>query len=181
MSWSLYSDDNIHPNETGNRLVTDFVNHFYDTVDAMPMEEEAVLPKQPFFGASYETMKLLDTANTSLMTSGSFKALQVTEEFKNGWFHSTSSGNKSMKLKLECKSLFAVFQENNDNIAGNAQIYVDGQLKATMSGYRIFGWGNSMSMFVFREDFSKEHMIEVRMSPGDDKKEFALLAFGYCD
>ncbi len=182
MNWSYYADDNLHPNETGNRLVAEFVNFLFDTADTAPMDEEFALPKQPFFGASYVTMKQLDRANgDGVVTGGSFQEQQVIKEFKNGWFHSASSGNKGMKLKLICKSLFAVYKENNDNNEGSAQIYVDGQLKATMSGYRIFGWGNPMSMFVFREEDSREHTIEVRMSPGDDKKEFNLLAFGYCD
>lgn len=182
MTWSSYADDNLHPNESGNRMAAEFVNFLFDTVDAAPMDDEAMLPKQPFFGDAYITMKLLDVANNEdAVTGGSFEKLQTLKEFPNGWFHSAVSGNKSMRLKLRCKSLFALYKENNDSKAGNAQIYVDGQLKATMSGYRIFGWGNPMSVFVFREEETGEHTIEVRMSPGDEKKEFALLGFGYCD
>ncbi len=180
MSWSSYADDNIHPNESGNQLVTEFINYFYDTIDEAEPDEEAVLPKHPFFGAAYANMKLLDAENADVVTYGSFQRMQLLEEFKNGWLHDKTSGNKGMKIKLKCKSLFAIYREKNDRNEGDAQIYVDGQLKASMSGYRIFGWGNPMSVFVFREEESKEHILEIRMSPGDEQKEFAFLAFGYC-
>lgn len=181
MKWSDYSNDNIHPNDEGNRLAAELICNYYETVDGMAMDEEAdIIQDKPFFGNSFVSMKMIDSGNAPIISLGDFKKAVTIKEFQNGWVHSCNTENRSLTAKITCKSLFAVYKENNDDCEGSAQIYLDGHLKVTMSGYRIFGWNNAVSIFVFKEDTAREHIIEVRMEPDDDRKEFTLLAFGYC-
>ncbi len=181
MSWKEYSDDNIHPNESGNRIVAECIAHFYRVTDAAPEQEEALIPEQPFFGNAYTSMKLLEAGDMKPVSLGSFVKEEAIKEFRYGLVYQRNTGNKSLKIKLRCRSLFVIYKETNNSMEGDAQIFVDGRIKGIMSGYRIFGWGNPVSVFVFREDQVREHIIEVKMAPGDEGKEFTLLAFGYCD
>lgn len=43
--------------------------------------------------------------------------------------------------------------------------------------------GNRMiaDCLVLSRDDSAEHRIEIRIRQGDEQKEFAIVAFGYCD
>ncbi len=181
MTWRDYSDDNIHPNDAGNRLVAECIAHYYKLVDSMEPQEEYALPDTPFFGNSFLTMKLLDSDNVKNCTLGCFHKGMGSDSFRNRWVYHRGNGKKSFKMKLKCKSLFVVYKENNSKSEGNAQIYVDGRLKGIMTGYRVFGWGNPAVLFVFQEQSAKEHTIEVKMDPQDVGKDFTLLAFGYCD
>ncbi len=180
LQWKDYSDDNIHPNDNGNRMVAECIAHYFRTVDAMPMQREGKLPDTPFFGNAYQGMKLLDADNAVISSPGSFHLELGRDSFKKRWVYQRGRGNKSLKLKLKCKSLFVVYKENNNRMEGNAQIIVDGQVKGIMSGYRVLGWGNPVPMFVFREESVRKHTIEVKMVSGDEDKDFSLLAFGYC-
>ena len=180
LGWKDYSDDNIHPNEKGNRLVAECIAHYFRTVDSMPLQRENAFPSQPFFGSSYQMMKLLDADSADIISLGSFHKEVFWGSFKSRWIHRQGSGNESLKLKLKCRSLFAVYKENNNEMAGSAQVIVDGWIMGAMTSYRILGWGNAVSIFIFGDETVGEHTLEVKMAPGDEGKEFTLLGFGYC-
>jgi hypothetical protein len=49
-----------------------------------------------------------------------------------------------------------------------------------LSGNTSEGWGNPKTAFVFNNNESAEHTIEIKMAEGDESKEFAILGFGVC-
>jgi len=180
MSWVDYSDDNIHPNYEGHLLVTKLIMNYYETMRSKQCDEEFLGGQEPFYGESFLHMQMLDSTNMIVESMGSFESNLTIEEFENGWKYVSDTGNKCFAFRLKAKSLFAVFQVNNNISFGNAEIYIDGILKGVLLGYSLFGWNNPVTQLIFQEDKVIEHTIEIKMASGDEKKEFVLLAFGYC-
>lgn len=181
MTWADYSNDNIHPNRQGHTLVTEFIANYYEAVAAEQQGENFAIPEKHFYGNSFVNMKMLDSRNVQLISAGSYVEKYTINEFKYGWIHTANERNDSFTMKLTCKYLFIVYAENNDENAGDAEVYVDGILKSIMSGFRILGWNNPAIRLVFQEDISKEHTIKIKMSKGDETKSFNILAFGYSE
>ncbi|MHB8129288.1 MAG: SGNH/GDSL hydrolase family protein [Mobilitalea sp.] len=181
MSWRNYSDDNIHPNHEGHLLVTKLIMNYYETMILRKCDEEIVGGQEPFYGESFRHMSMLDSTNIIVESMGSFESKLTIEDFKNGWKYISGTGNKCFAIRLKSKNLFAVFQVNNDISCGNAEIYIDGVLKGVLLGYSLFGWNNPICQLIFQEEKVMEHTIEIKMATGDEKKEFVLLAFGYCE
>ena len=67
----------------------------------------------------------------------------------------------------------------NDETYGRAELYVDGVLKETMSGYQNDGWNNATVRVVFNEDDIVLHEVEIKMAKGDEDKKFTIYAIGY--
>ena len=57
---------------------------------------------------------------------------------------------------------------------------MDGKKINTVDGYNKDGWNNARLVLAVHEDVAKVHTIEIRMAKGSEKKEFTVLAMGYC-
>ena len=180
MNWSEYADDNIHPHMGGNDLITEFISHYYETVIGEEPDEEAEVPKEPFYGTAFKNMRLLDSTNLKPQSAGGFEAKDTIAEFPNGWIHTIQAENKSFLFRLEFKDLFVVYKESGNVSEGSMMVSIDGKDVNTYSGYRTFGWDNPTARLVYSEDICKEHTVEIKMAKGEEAKEFSLLAFGYC-
>lgn len=181
LKWADYADDNLHPNKNGHYLIAELIANYFKKVRVAETDEEFILPEKPFYGNSFTDITVLDSRNAKITSTGSFFAqkAETLYEFKYGWNHFNNSGNDSLVMKLNCKNLFAVYKESNSSTVGNAEVYVDGQLKCKLNGYQMFAWNNPTCKLVFSEATSIEHTIEIKMVAGDEKKEFDLMAFGY--
>jgi lysophospholipase L1-like esterase len=180
-SWSDFSNDFAHPNMSGNAMVTEFIAHYFDIADTGQWDEDITIPNEPFIGNSFTGMKMMDSSNAPVMACGAFIREQTIREFPNGWIHRPSPDNKCFLLKISCRSFFVIYKEDNNINEGNAQVYIDGSLRCTLSGYRTFGWGNPVSQIILKEEAAAKHLIEIKMAPGDEDKSFTILGFGYCE
>ncbi len=177
--WSEYSDDNIHPNGNGHKLITECIQYYFETVNLEQIDDELEVLQESFYGSDFQNIHMLDSSNIRLETMGSFEAKKTLQEFPNGWEYVQNSGNKKFIVKLNCKNFHVIYQVNNDMSMGNAEIYVDGILTGVLSGFSIFGWNNSVHKLIFQEECVMEHTIEIMMTSGDEQKTFILLGFGY--
>lgn len=180
MLWSEYAADNIHPHSGGNALTAELIRYYLDTVEAMPPDRDLQVPAVPFYGNSFLSMKMLDSENIQTVFEGGFRKVKTIDAFPNGWVHLAEAGRESFHFKLKFRSLFVVYKENRALTEGSIIIDIDGKDAGSLCGYRTFGWNNPVTGLVFREEGEKVHTVEIRMAPGDEKKEFCLLAFGYC-
>lgn len=181
ISWSDYADDNIHPHAKGNDLIVEFITHYYETVASQENDKEEELPMEPFYGTAFKNMELLEITNLKVLSMGGFQKAQTIPGFDKGWIRNKDSDNSPFTFKLNFKNLFIVYKEVGDITEGSIEICIDGEIVETYSGYRTFGWNNPAAKLVYSKDFSSDHLVEVRMTKGDEGKNFSLLAFGYCD
>lgn len=181
MSWSGYADDNIHPHIKGNDLIAKFIANYYETVSVEEIEEDIELPIEPFYGAAFKNIHLLDNNNLKVLSTGGFQKAPTIPAFPGGWIRNKQSENDPFKFNLRFKDLFIIYKEVGDITEGSINVYVDSQLVGTYSGYRTFGWNNPAARLVYVNDTSSEHLVEISMANEDEAKSFSLLAFGYCD
>lgn len=180
MTWADFLTDNIHPNSSGHKLLAELVTNYFDCVDTCEEDPEYIMPDEPFYGNSFEEMKQLDNSNTYVQAIGSFDAVDSSYRFPNGWAYNNATGNMSLVIKQECKSLFLVHKESNRLDTGSIEVYLDDKLAASIQGYASLGFDNPVATLLLKDNISKTRTISVRMSSQDIFKEFTILAFGYC-
>lgn len=181
LTWSDFCSDYIHPHEKGHRLLSEFMIYYFNQAGQEEVDLRYELPSVPLFGWTFADIKLLDGTNAIVEQLGGFKEMGSCINFNSGWKHIKGLGNESFRLILKCKNLFIVHKETNQNIAGNAEVYVDGNLIITLHGFRIMGFDNPVVNLLLEEDMAREHVIEIKMAQGDEEKEFSLMAFGYSE
>lgn len=180
MKWSDYADDNIHPNIAGNDLVAKFIAHYFETVADQREDEELMILQKPFYDISYKNMMLLDSKNFQPLSVMGFQKANTIKEFPNGWTRDRNVKDTHFKFRMKFKILFVVYKESKNLSEGSIMIRVDGNNAGIYSGYSTFGWNNPIAKLLYFDDVEKEHLVEITMAPGDEMKDFNLLAFGYC-
>ena len=181
MTWADYSDDQSHPNEYGHKLVSDFMKYYFEQVCAEAENAPAVdktLP-EPVFTDKYQTMHFIDSEKLEVTELNGFKPDNVHEYFNNGWSYKGETG-ASIKFSITCKTLELIYKENNSKIYADADIYVDGEKRMTVSSNSPDGWANPATAFIIDSDEVAEHEVEI-VVPEGQKGYFAVLGFGYCD
>jgi hypothetical protein len=181
MLWSDYGDDYIHPHKQGNRMIADCLMNYFQRADGMPEDPKTMLPKATLYGRTYYNMQLMDEANARLVKAGGFVPDRSVYQFPRGWCHRSGCRKDPFELQITASHLFLIYRESNDANAGCAEVYVDGALQCTLASYKVTGWNNPALRLILSRDDSAEHRIEIRMCRGDEQKEFAIVAFGYCD
>lgn len=181
MLWSDYGDDYIHPHREGNRMIAGCLMHYFHQADLMPADAEVPVPNEVLYGRTYYNMQLMDETNARLVKAGGFLPDNSVYQFPKGWCHRRDSGKESFELRITAGHLFLIYRESNDTNAGCAEVYVDGVRQCTLDSYKVTGWNNPALRHILSKERSEEHRIEIKMIPGDEHKEFAVVAFGYCD
>lgn len=181
MKWEDYSDDESHPNVRGHEIVRDFVANYFEKVmeklDESTGTVDRTLPA-PKYSDRFVDMHFIDSETLEPELVG-FEKNDTHSAFRNGWMYKGSE-DASIKFTLNCKSLELVYKANNSKGYGMADIYVDGEKKATVNSNQSDGWNNPVTALALNEDAASEHTIEVRVT-GGSPQYFAVLGFGYCD
>lgn len=181
LTWTDWASDEAHPNESGHRLYSDFIIHYWESVDKEELQEKAELPSKLINNADYTGIIMGDKENAEVLSLGSFKEESGHPLFRNGWVKSEETiENEGLQFTFTGKSLFLVYKETNLDSYGTAEVYVNGELITTLSGKTSSGWNNPATKFIFREKEAKEYVVEIKMQEGEEEKAFALLALGYC-
>jgi lysophospholipase L1-like esterase len=181
MLWSDYADDYIHPHKQGNVMIADCLMRFLRRVEEQEQASEDLLVEDALYGAAYCDMKLLDTSNVEDIDFGDFVPEKTAYQFPCGWNHPKSGGDKPFRLNIKAKHLFVIYREINDVSAGSAEVLIDGVRLCALDSYQSTGWDNPAIRHILSRPFAEEHRIEIKMSPGEGDKEFAIFALGYCD
>jgi len=198
-----YGGDNLHPDHPGDAYMTDaimnvFFNVLEDTSDTEPDNDIAGIT--PKYGNAFEGMKMFtsktnpdDEESVISMDLGSFSGNDQSQPqlaYEKGgvkgvkWFPDNfmhTSGSDSLKTTIKCNSLMIAYKICSDNSYGQAEVYVDGNLKCTMNCYNQSGWNNAEMVVVFKDDKVAEHDIEIKMKSGNENKKFTIYAIGYAN
>lgn len=181
MTWQDYSDDRSHPNKRGHEIVRDFVANYYEkvieTLDDNVGEVDKTLPA-PVFSDRYENMHYIDSEKLKPELVN-FTENDTHTAFHKGWSY-MGDQESLMKFTLKCKSLQMIFKANKSVAYASADVYVDGELAATVNSRRSDGWDNPETELVIDNDEAAEHTVEIKVA-GGKKHIFSVLGFGYCD
>ena len=189
MDWSLYSDDEAHPNIYGHRYIADMVKRLYDYVErdfAVKDKDKAFWDRdnsdlsaiKPHYGDAFVNMHLLDSSNLTPVSMGEYKEKSALSQFPNGWVRKGGE-NEGIVFEIECESLFILYHCQNSNKYGTAEVYVDGERTTTVKSSSPDGWSNPVAQLIFEGDGVEKHRVEIKMAEGNEDTYFGILGFGY--
>ena len=182
MTWEDYSDDESHPNEYGHSVVADFIENYFTAVIASLDENVGEVSKElpePVFSDRFVNMHYIDSEKLNDVELSGFSQQDTHSDFHNGWAYKGNEG-ASMKFTLNCKSLELIYKANNMKAFADADIYVDGEKRLTVSSNQPDGWNNPVTALIIDNDEAAEHEVEIRVAGGQNGY-FGVLGFGYCD
>ena len=91
--------------------------------------------------------------------------------FADNWMHGEESGSEPFVAKLNCRNILLNYKTSNKNSFGKASGYIDGEFVVELPGYCEDGWNNSNIALLLDEQTTREHVLEIRMSEGEEQKK----------
>ena len=189
MDWSLYSDDEAHPNIYGHRYIADMVRRLYDYVERdfvvkdkdkafWDCDNSDLSSIKPHYGDAFVNMHLLDSSKLTPLSMGEYREKTALSQFPNGWVRK-GGDNEGIVFEIECDSLFILYHCQNSPKYGTAEVYVDGGRTATVKSSSPDGWSNPVAQLILRGEGVKKHRVEIKMAEGNEDTYFGILGFGY--
>lgn len=186
--------DIYHPNTTGHRIMADCLIHLFETLDREPETEGEIDIRQtkPPYGDEFTFLQYFDRGvreEDIFVACGDFcerdLELQAVErdrntfrtpEFTENWMH--IAGNRPFCMDIVCSALLIVEKDSGSPLYGSAEVFVDGERVRVIDPHEV-GWEHCNALICFRGRKKKRHHVEIAMKPGDEKKRFTILGFGY--
>lgn len=190
--------DSYHPTNAGHTVMADGILHLLKVVDGQEADEDTLELDSitPPLGGAFEKVQLLDRRHhqdLAVVDCGSFvhtdaelQAVEMdlnlfgTPEFADNWMYQgaeAADGGKPFSMDITCESLLLVYKDSASNQVGCAEVWVDGE-KVLYVDPHINGWTHCNPLICFRNRERKSYHVEVRMTPGQEDKDFTILGFG---
>ncbi|KAB1439609.1 SGNH/GDSL hydrolase family protein [Candidatus Galacturonibacter soehngenii] len=208
LSKNQFFYDVFHPSNVGHTIMADCLTNLFCVVEKMFYDNKDELAVDPTFslllqkaviGDEFTKVKLIDKRinyDICKITSGDFtetdrelqcvemdENLEGTPQFPYNWMYDGTKGGKQrpyLEVEIKAKAFFLIFKDSGALDVGKVDIYVDGRVIRTADPHQN-GWIHCNAILVFNEAESKEHIIRVQMSEGDEEKKFTILGFGYVE
>jgi len=196
---SQFFYDCFHPANPGHRIMADGILNMLKIADESEMDEPLDIDNiQAPIGADFEKVFMFDRATdlTGLdieLDEGSFtdkdKDIQCVEknldpgaspELPDNWMYfggCAGDGAQPFVFDTQCKSVLLMYKDSASVTVGEAEVYVDGELKLSVDPH-VVGWTHCNALIVINEKETKKHHVEVRLKPGCEDKSFTILGFG---
>ncbi len=167
--WDDISDDNIHPNTPGHRVLTELITTYLqgviDNIDTIDAESESDFSK-PFTSNKYENADILTPENTTPAdATGWSTETTVFGNFGGVWSARSNDGTFSdvspLKFEVEAKNI-GVFYAKLTSKGGMFDVKVDGEVVKTINCDFTGGWGNYVEaeeVISFAE--TGKHTVEI--------------------
>lgn len=169
IKWKDISDDNIHPNAAGHKVLSELIIHYLESVNS---SKDDISGDESDFSSAYTKDHY---SEASLITPANFEAFDETGNFKcipdatfgnftGYWLLRKQGGFNGAKLvfkDVEAKNFGLLFGKTTK--AGTVlDVYVDGELAANIDTRFPGGWGNyaEAAKIVSFEEKGK-HTIEI--------------------
>ncbi len=169
IKWTDISDDNIHPNTVGHKVLSQIITHYLDKVNS---EKDTVDGAESDFSTAYTSDKY---SNAITLTPNEIEAVDETGTFKankdSAWSNMTGywmvrqkggfNGAKLVFNDVEAKNVGILY----GRMTGGGTIldvYIDGVLAKSIDTRFPGGWGNyAEAAFVASFEESAKHTIEI--------------------
>ncbi len=175
IKWDDISDDNIHPNTVGHKVLTQIITHYLDKVNA---GKNDVSGDESNFSTPFTTDKY---AGATILNPSNFEATDETGKFKpypdtgfgniTGYWNARVGGGKFDGAKLTFKDVEAknigLLYGMLTNGGTTLDVYVDGQLVKSINTDFTGGWGSyveSAEIISFTE--KGKHTVEIAPQEG---------------
>lgn len=180
MKWTDWSGDDVHPHGEGHQLYSRFVAHLIDTLADQEWDSEYVIPKDTKFSRDWTNMTEYDSETLSVTDMGDFGKSAAHVHFRSSFSYrgNENTGNEGLTFEVTGTTLFLVYKATASDSYGTAEVLVDGEVVAHLSGCSPEGWNNPVTQLIYSEKEISTHQVTVRMQQGDEMKYFDLLSVG---
>lgn len=183
--WKDISNDNIHPNVPGHKIVSQLLQAYITDVDK---ELDSISGSEsdfttPATDAGYENGSLLTlaTAGDAVTMNGLIKSNENDFGGFSGYWYFKGS-NKSdlsstdLTFKVNAKNIGILYGKYTS--AGcTADVYIDDELVTTLSADFTGGWGNYVECAQLKSfDTAGEHTVKIVPKAGDSASMFSVTA-----
>lgn len=168
--WKDISDDNIHPNVPGHKIVAQLLTAYIADVDAnldsiSGAESDFSVPAT---NAGYENGTLIRPASegTDITVSGEFAKMDSQFGGFDGYWlckgkPGTDLSDTSITFKVNAKNIGLLYGKYTKG-GCSADIYVDDELVTTISADFTGGWGNYVDCAQLKSfDTAGEHTVKI--------------------
>lgn len=169
ITWKDISDDNIHPNTAGHKVLTEIITHYLEKVNE---NKDSISGSE----SDFSTPVTKDVyADATLLTPANCEAIDETGTFvtnKEGVFgnftgywqarvNGSFNGARLVFENVEAKNIGLLYSEVVDK-GPQLEVYVDGELMTTIDANFPGGWGSyteAAEIVSFAE--SGTHTVEI--------------------
>lgn len=197
VSKSQFFYDMYHPTNTGHVIIADCINYLLEQTQSQVMDPEFIIDDvKAVIGNDFVNVKLFDrkcaweniryqcggfsSVDTILQCVEMDLNLEPTPQFPHNWMKECENENQSFVLEGKFKSLIMVYKDSSDSNTGKADIFVDDNYVLTADPH-FNGWTHCNPVILHRSDESLYHKVEIKMTPGHERKQFTILGFGYVE
>lgn len=184
IKWTDISDDNIHPNTVGHKVLTEIITHYLAKVNS---EKDTAEGEESNFSTAYSSDKY---ANAVTYTPANIEAVDETNTFEahadSVWSNMTGywgirqkggfNGARLVFKDVEAKNIGILY----GRMTGGGTIldvYVDGVLAKSVDTRFPGGWGNyAEAAFIASFEQSSKHTIEI--VPRDEEDASIIFISG---
>lgn len=176
-TWKDISPDNIHPNDKGHALCGEiiwrYLNSVYSSIGTESFEAPTLFNQAAVTKEKYQQATILDASGIKPLSENNGFTEGCTEwsVFKNGW--STDNGG-SISFTVTAANIGLLYYQTTSPGYGNAEVFVDGEKMATLTGYDKDTWGNhGVAEQVFEGKEKTEHTLTVKTT--DENSAFDIF------
>lgn len=179
MEWSDYSSDYAHPTNEGHAFIADLIGYYFDHAAATE-PVEYVMPQEARYSKAMEDLRNVRQGGAEIISEGSFPYTSVScYSYTKGWRHSSlSESNDPLVLEITGHTMTIAFKQEKNTQCGTAEVWVDGKMAVTLSGYADNAWGNVVTHLIPLGE-NTAHTVEIRMAEDNINKYFSLLDVAY--
>lgn len=169
------SGDVVHPSSLGHAITGEilwkYLNSVYearaDYGEPIPMKEDTTTKR------CYTNARILDSETIEPDSMEGFEKKEVFHAFPNSF--STENGGE-IKFTVNCANVGILYYSQIDGNGGQYEVYVDGNLSATLNADFKGGWGNCASAKeCFTSDTPAEHEIVIKKKSDSTGDAFSIL------
>ena len=186
--------DIYHPSNTGHTIIADCLAYLFEQVAHCNQPTNDIdFNVSSVYGTDFAAIKLIDRItmpDSVTISRGGFSEIDhelqaveldmnthTTPQFPYNWSHTSETGTDSFKLNILCKKLLLVFKDSGDNLFGQVDVLLNGQLIKQLNA-RDVKWNHCHTVLLINNIQTAEHDIEIKMSEGHEHKHFTILGFG---
>ncbi len=175
-AWTDISPDNIHPNTMGHNIIGEllyaYLNSVLDDIDTLS-DEKTPFEAESYTADLYANGVLYDSSNITPTAMEGFAESSVSYQFPNDW---TAENGGSITFEVEAKNIGIMYYKTIDGKSGAYEVYVDGELAATLDGDFTGGWGDyAQADEVYTSDETATHTVEIKPTILDENTKFSVL------
>lgn len=183
--WDDISDDDIHPNVAGHRvladLIIDFMGYVRNNLDLIQETEPEL--GEPAVSDKYENGKISGTADIVPESMGNFELKEGQIGGFNGYWRISADNGvfaseyNPLRFEIECKNIGLLYAKTVKS-GSSAEIKIDGESVGVISSDFTGGWGNYAEFQTLASyDEKKLRTIEIFPIDTDEKAAFFVIGF----